>query len=55
MPVSPLAGPATPLNDFKESRMKFVDLTKPYRKSGGMGHPGFCCSSREGLTIHSPP
>ena len=24
---------------YKESRMKFVDPTKPYRKSGGMGHP----------------
>jgi hypothetical protein len=22
---------------YKESRMKFVDPTKPYRKSGGMG------------------
>jgi hypothetical protein len=27
---------------YKESRMKFVDPTKPYRKSGGMGHPGIC-------------
>jgi hypothetical protein len=24
---------------IKESRMKFVDPTKPYRKSGGVGHP----------------
>jgi hypothetical protein len=24
---------------YKESRMRFVDPTKPYRKSGGMGHP----------------
>jgi hypothetical protein len=24
---------------LKESRMKVVDPTKPYRKSGGMGHP----------------
>jgi len=23
---------------YKESRMKFVDPTKLYRKSGGMGH-----------------
>ena len=22
--------------------MKFVDPTKPYRKSGGMGHPRIC-------------
>jgi len=22
--------------------MKCVDSTKPYRKSGGMGHPSFC-------------
>ena len=29
---------------FKESRMRFVDPNKPYRKSGGMGHPGFCCT-----------
>jgi hypothetical protein len=29
---------------FKESRMRFVDPTKPYRKSGGMGHPGICCT-----------
>jgi hypothetical protein len=28
---------------YKESRMKFVDLTKPYRKSGGMGRPRICC------------
>ncbi len=28
--------------------MRFVDPTKPYRKSGGMGHPGICCTfSRE--------
>jgi hypothetical protein len=26
---------------FKESRMRFVDPTKPYRKSGRMGHPAF--------------
>jgi hypothetical protein len=26
----------------KERRMKFVDPTKPYRKSGGMGHPQIC-------------
>jgi hypothetical protein len=26
---------------FKESRMRFVDPTKPYRKSRGMGHPPF--------------
>ena len=26
---------------FKESRMRFVDPTKPYRKSGEMGHPAF--------------
>jgi hypothetical protein len=26
----------------KESRMKFVDPTKPYRKFGGMGHPQIC-------------
>ncbi len=25
----------------KERRMKFVDPTKPYRKSGGWGTPGF--------------
>jgi hypothetical protein len=24
--------------------MKFVDPTKSYRKSGGMGHPGICCT-----------
>jgi hypothetical protein len=24
---------------FKESRLRFVDPIKPYRKSGGMGHP----------------
>ena len=30
---------ATPVYDYKESRMRFVDPTKPYRKSGGMGHP----------------
>jgi hypothetical protein len=29
---------------YKESRMKFVDPTKLYRKSGGMGHPGICCT-----------
>jgi hypothetical protein len=29
---------------YKESRMKFVDPTKPYRKSGGMGHPQICCA-----------
>jgi hypothetical protein len=27
--------------------MKFVDPTKPYRKSGGMGHPGICSTSAE--------
>jgi hypothetical protein len=26
---------------IKESRMRFVDPSKPYRKSGGMGHPPF--------------
>jgi hypothetical protein len=25
------------MNDYKESRMKFVALTKPYRKSEGWG------------------
>jgi len=29
---------------YEESRMRFVDPTKPYRKSGGMGHPGICCT-----------
>ena len=29
---------------YKESRMNFLDPTKPYRKSGGMGHPGICCT-----------
>jgi hypothetical protein len=29
----------------KESRMKFVDPTKPYRKFGGMGHPQIFCTS----------
>jgi hypothetical protein len=29
---------------YKESRMKFVDPTKLYRKSGGMGHPGISCT-----------
>jgi hypothetical protein len=32
-------GPATPVDDFTESRMKIVDLAKPYGKSGEMGHP----------------
>jgi hypothetical protein len=26
---------------FTESRMKFIGPNKPYRKSGGMGHPAF--------------
>jgi hypothetical protein len=26
---------------YKESRMKLVDPATPYRKSGGMGHPGW--------------
>jgi hypothetical protein len=30
-----------PVNDHEESRMTFVDPTKLYRKSGGMGHPLF--------------
>jgi hypothetical protein len=29
---------------YEESRMKFVDPTKPCRKSGGMGHPQICWS-----------
>ena len=29
---------------YKKSRMKFVDPTKLYRKSGGMGHPGIGCT-----------
>jgi hypothetical protein len=32
--------------------MGFVDPTKPYRKSGGMGHPRICCTFR-GLTSSS--
>ena len=24
--------------------MRFVDRTRPYRKSGGIGHPGICCT-----------
>jgi hypothetical protein len=28
-------GSATLVDVFKESRMKFLDPTKPYRKSGG--------------------
>jgi hypothetical protein len=27
--------------------MKCVDPTKPYRKSGGMGHPGICCAAED--------
>jgi hypothetical protein len=27
--------------------MRFVDPTKPYRKSGGMGHPGICCAAED--------
>jgi len=34
-------GSAMPVNDHEESRMTFVDPTKLYRKSGGMGHPLF--------------
>jgi hypothetical protein len=30
-------GSATPVDDFKESLMRFVDPTEPYRKSGGWG------------------
>jgi hypothetical protein len=26
---------------IKESRMKFIKATRLYRKSGGVGHPGF--------------
>ena len=36
---------------YKESRMRFVDPTRPYRKSGGMGHPGICCTSCRGQEI----
>jgi hypothetical protein len=32
---------------FKESRMRFVDPTKPYRKSGGMGHPARTLQKRQ--------
>ena len=32
-------GSATPVDDYKESRMKFIDPKKLHRKSGGMGHP----------------
>ena len=32
-------GSATPVDDFEESRMKFIDHKKPHRKSGGMGYP----------------
>ena len=28
----------------KENRMEFVDPTRLYRKSGGMGHPQSCCT-----------
>jgi hypothetical protein len=27
--------------------MRFVDPTKPYRKSGGLGHPGICCTFQD--------
>jgi hypothetical protein len=33
-------GSATPVNDFKESRMKFTDPTKSDRKSGGSAVEG---------------
>ena len=39
---------ATPVYDYKESRMRFVDPTKLYRKSGGMGHPRLVARSAEG-------
>ena len=29
---------------FSESRIRFVERTEPYRKSGGMGHPGIGCT-----------
>jgi hypothetical protein len=41
-------GSATPVDDFKESRMRLVDPTTPYRKSGGMGHPGIWCTFHRG-------
>jgi hypothetical protein len=34
---------------FKEGRMRFIDPTKPYGKSGGMGHPPICCSFAENI------
>jgi len=36
---------------YKESRMKFVDPSKPYRKSGGMGHPEICCTFCRGQEL----
>ncbi len=41
---------ATLVNDYKESRMKSVDPTKPYRKFEGMGPPPpICCSFAESI------
>jgi hypothetical protein len=37
---------------YKESRMKFVDPTRLNRKSGGMGHPQFCCRARNPLGFY---
>jgi hypothetical protein len=46
-------GSATPVDDCKESRMRFVDPTKPYRKSGGMGHPGVVARKSNGMQSSS--
>ena len=39
MPPFISRGSSTPVDDCRESRMKFADPAKPYRKSGGMGCP----------------
>jgi hypothetical protein len=51
MPRFILRGSATPVDDFKESRIRFVDPTKPYRKSGRMGHPAAAMEPMRALRI----